>query len=239
MAIFTLTDCLVLHGGTSMTGDSTTLSGDRGADIHDITPMGATSRTKKGALRQSSWSVSGHFNNANWSGPHGSVAAAAAPMTVVPAGNTAGNDAMLVETVVGLYKIGAAVGEVLPFEFTAEGLDPMVGGYLFEQTTKSAAATTYTAGVELGALTAGHIICAAAHVTAIAGTLPTIDFTIQSDADNNWASPEDRQALTQMVAVGGQWKEYSTAQTDTWWRFKVVVDGTTPVISYTVSMGLI
>ena len=157
----------------------------------------------------------------------------------MPNGNTAGNKALFAEVVAGAYNIGTSIDEVIPFEFTGKGTGPLVGGYLFEATTKSAAATTYTGGIQLGALASGQTLYALAQCTAITDTSPTLTVTVQSDDNGDFSSAEDRQALTEISAVGSVWQEYSTAQTDDYWRFKVVVGGTDPSVTYVLCMQIV
>ena len=94
--------------------------------------------------------------------------------------------------------------------------------------------------VELGAVSATQKLVATLHVTAVTGTSPTLDVTIESDASDSFAGGETTQiTFTTVSAVGSQTIEINGAVTDTWFREEHTIGGTTPGFDYVVTLGIV
>lgn len=130
------------------------------------------------------------------------------------------------------YQVFGAIGEVNPFQLTAEGVrgngtlsvGAVRGRVLKTKANVSATGATGTA-FELGAVSAGQYLYGAFHVFS-AGT--TITAVLESDEDNTFASATTRATFGPITAVGGTWATRVAGPiTDTWYRLRVsAVTGT-------------
>lgn len=119
------------------------------------------------------------------------------------------------------------VGQLLGYSgtFTANGAG--VKGFALHVGAETA--TGASAGQNLGAVAAGQTIYAWQHVTATAGTSPTLDTLVESDATDAWVGAETtRFTFTQETDAtsGYQWlTPVAGAITDTWWRVSYTITG--------------
>lgn len=136
----------------------------------------------------------------------------------------------------------AGIGELAPFSLNGQGSDAygVIRGVL------AAAPYAVTAGVgaqvvtstlgalgtavQLGAVSADQHLYAGVHILADVGAGDDITLTIESDADDTFATPTVQATIGPLSARGGTWvTPVAGAITDTWWRF--VVDDITATTS--------
>jgi hypothetical protein len=106
-------------------------------------------------------------------------------------------------------------------------------GVLVRGSVMHNAAVTVTAdgvAVELGAAGAGDTLYSFLHVTAVAGTNPTLDVIVQSDdVENFGGTPETQLTHPQFTDVNSPSADEQSAEgavTDTWYRLGFTVAGT-------------
>jgi hypothetical protein len=75
---------------------------------------------------------------------------------------------------------------------------------------------------------AGQYLYASLHVLSAAGTSPSITVSIESDADNTFSTPTTVLTFSAATSVDGQIMRAAGPITDTWYRAKWAVSGTTP-----------
>jgi hypothetical protein len=105
-------------------------------------------------------------------------------------------------------------------------------------TIGSALATTANGtGIQLRAITINKKAFATLHVTAVTGTLPTMDVIIQSDDNVGFTTPTTRATFTQKIAVGSQIVNIDGPITDDYWRARYTIGGTSPAFTFAVAIG--
>lgn len=138
---------------------------------------------------------------------------------------------------------GGARGALQGFNQTYSADQDLLTGKIFVNSLATPSTTTVTsAGIQLGALTAGKLawLCAqAADIPGITGTTPEVVVTLESDVDNTWASPIVRLTATTIEDVAAGYLVRldgdTTPVTDTWWRVVATISGTSP--SYPLLIG--
>lgn len=134
-----------------------------------------------------------------------------------------GDIAYAQETVFAKYMEGGAVGETRKYELTLKGCRPTTRGVILDY-TGAAATDASSGGLTLGPVLATQKLRAILQVTK-APASGTFAATIQSDADNTYASPLVRVTFATLTGVGEQVVEVSGPITDTDWRTTRVVTG--------------
>lgn len=161
------------------------------------------------------------------------------PYTVGPDGAAVGDLAYVMKALRGDYRLGDAVGEVAPWTGAVKSSWPLVRGQFAHPPGTPVTASGDGTGLELGALATEQRLYASLHVLSATGTTPSITVTVESDADNTFASPTTRLTFDAATAEGGQiLRTDGTAITDTWWRASWSVSGTTPSFLFVVSLGI-
>lgn len=137
------------------------------------------------------------------------------------------------------YKVFGEVGEVAPWSSTAKSSWPLVRGQFAHPPGTARTASGDGTGLELGAVTTGRRLYAAVHVLSAAGTTPTLTATVESSADDTFASPATRLTFDAAPEAGGQiLRTDGTAITDTWWRVAWTIGGTSPSFLFAAALGI-
>ena len=137
------------------------------------------------------------------------------------------------------YKLFDAVGEVAPWTGSAKSSWPLVRGQFAHPPGTARTTTGSGTGLEVGAVAAGKRLYAALHVLSVAGTTPSITASVESAADDTFASPTTRLTFDPAADAGGQiLRTDGTAITDTWWRVAWTISGTTPSFLFAAALGI-
>lgn len=174
-------------------------------------------------------------DDASWSQLGGS-----GPWTVAPVAATPGDLAYLVKALRCDYQFGGQVGDIAPYKAKAVSTWPLVRGQVAHNpaTARTSSGDGGT-GANLGAVAAGQSLYASLHVLSVSGTTPTLDVVIESDTADTFGSPVTQLSFTQANAIGGQiLRTDGTAITDTWFRAKWTIAGTTPSFLFAVAFGI-
>ncbi|WP_199444458.1 hypothetical protein [Umezawaea beigongshangensis] len=159
--------------------------------------------------------------------------------TACPDGAAVGSLAWLTRVMRGSYKLGGAVGDVAPWTVGARGSWPLVRGVLAHPPGTARTATGTGTAQQLGAVAAGRHLYAALHVLSVAGTdTPSITVEIESDDSDAFTTAIGRATFTAATARGGQVLRVPGPITDTWWRPKWTVTGTTPSFLFALALGI-
>lgn len=132
---------------------------------------------------------------------------------------------------------GAAIGQLSKIDLAFKGSAPLARGKVIEEYVGGA--DHNSAAVNLGAVAAGKRLYVAVHVFALTGTVPTLDLTIQSDADSGFASPVTRSTVPQFTAPGYYYTAIAGPITDTHYRVACNTGGTGPSTDYAVLLGIV
>jgi len=136
------------------------------------------------------------------------------------------------------YEWGASVGDLPGYDMNASGRGtPLVRGNILQVGTKTSSSNS--GDLQLGAVGASQSLYAAMHVTAVSGTSPTLDVTVQSDDAQGAGSPTERLAFTQATAITSEWISLAGPLTDDWFYVTWTIGGTdTPTFTFVVVVGI-
>jgi len=245
MGIHVLTTPRIYVGEYDLSGDMNAVASTYSGEPQDNTTFGLTTRTVQGGLKKVTFSAEGY-----WSGGDDEVDdalfskinVADVPVTLVPEGETIGNDCYSFRCLTSEYSpfAGGTVGEMLRFSVSAEGSGGTgpVRGTLFHVGSETSSGTETK--VQIGAVAAGESLYAALHVLTVSGTDPTLDVLVRSDADAGAGGESTRITFTQATGITSEWKSVAGAITDEYWDVSFTIGGTnTPTFEFVLSVGII
>ena len=136
------------------------------------------------------------------------------------------------------YKLLGGVGEVAPFEVSAEGSGRLVRGRMLTLGTVNA--TGNGSAVSYQAATTTQYVYGQLHVYSISGSGAAVTVKIQSDDNSGFTSATDRITFAAKSATGYEWATPVVgAITDTYWRATYTVSGSSPIIGLAVAVGIL
>lgn len=163
---------------------------------------------------------------------------ASKPWTICPVNAADGAVAYFTRALEDQYTLLGAVGDVAPYKASVKSNWPLVRG-IVANPPGSARTTTGTGTVtELGDVDEGQYVYAALHVLSASGTSPSITFAIESDDNEDMVSAITRITFNAATSAGSQILRTAGAITDTYWRAKWTVSGTSPSFLAVVSLGI-
>lgn len=245
MSTIIYTNARMFVGGYELSGIQNQMGLNYSADMLDGTVFGQTTRVNKPGLKNVEISGSGFWDVAAVGTSYDSVlysriAAAKEVVSLAPEGQVVGDTVFFVEGVNGSYNpISGAVGELIAFEINMQAQTlALVRGKVGAVGTKTV--TGNESGVQLGALSATQRLFAALHVVDPSGTTPSIDVVVQSDDTSGFGTPTDQITFSQVTTTAGaQWGSKMGAVTDTWWRIKMTLAGTSMSYKVFCSFGIL
>ena len=233
-------DTIVLHDQYNLTSSLDSTSIDRSIAVLDTTVFGLDSRTYTPGQKDGTVSVEGFADPAAagidtiLSSSFGS----ASTSVTVSLGQTAGSNAYLMDAIENQYATTSSVTELVRItgEYTAaqDGVD--AGVLLLPVTTATASANGATHDRGSGSTTSSGAV-AIVHITAISGTLPTLDVIVQMDDNSSFTSATTLITFNQATASTGptsQRVEVATS-TERYLRINYTIGGTDPSLTFAVS----
>lgn len=204
----------------------------------EVSTLADTSKAYIAGLSEWQLSFDGYFDNVTTAGsPFDQLtsplaAATTVATSVAPNGFAAGNPVWLVPAKTITYEVKAQVEGVTEFSAAfGAGSAPQIGISLADVATL-AATTTGSSQDNTTSSLAGAV--AQLHVTAVSGTTPTLDVTIEHSSNgSSWSTVG---TFTQVTAIGSQ--VLSIAGTvNRYTRAKFTIAGTTPSFTCQVSIA--
>ncbi len=243
MGKFILTDAKVLFHGRDLSGELSNISLEYTAETPDKTSFGDTTRTRLPgilditATHQGWWDVVSAADDLD-ADLIAQIGAASSLMTMSGEGGTLGDFAFSFPTQAANYVRGGSHGEIMAFTITVNADGVLVRGIVMENS--AFATTTDGTDRQIGAVSATQSIYSTLHVTAVSGTNPTLDVTVESDATTDFSGSETvRLTHPQMTAVGSNRQILAGAVTDDWWRLVMTIGGTdTPTFTVFGVLGI-
>lgn len=228
MATSILTNARLYVAQFNLSGDMNSIKLTTTPQLKRDTAFGATYDTVKGggALIKTSLSGAGFVQAGTTAVEdviHGRLGTDDVLMTIAGEGGDVGESCRFFKGVFGAYDMGASVGEMLAFNYSAEASggtanNPLVRGYIMEDGKTSRVANLNGATQTLGAVSATQKIYTGLHLTAFSGT--NVTFTLKS-AVTDWGTPTTRFTFTQNTAVGSEYMTpVSGSISDTFWRIE-------------------
>jgi hypothetical protein len=244
MAKFVLADARLIAGGADLSSAASKISIESTVKDEDTTTFGSNGWTEViGGLASTKLSGEGWWEANDPSKVDDAAFAALGglgPWTVCPAGGGAlATLAYFTNALEGSYQLLGEVGKVAPWTVEGVGSWPVVRGQIAHPPGTARTSSGTGTGAQLGAVATGKQLYAALHVLSIAGTsTPTITVAIESDTSNAFGAPTTRLTFGAATAVGGQILRVAGPITDTWFRPKWTVSGTTPSFLFALAFGI-
>ena len=135
------------------------------------------------------------------------------------------------------YTLGGQVGAAARLSLALTGAGALLRGRVADYQAP-ATATGNGTGYQLGAVTAAQRLYYAVHVVGASGTLPTLDLVIESDDADTFGSATTRVTVAQFTDVGTAYGSVAGPITDTWWRVRRTIGGTSPEFTYLVALAI-
>lgn len=225
--------------GFDLSGRINNVSLEHGADAQEATTFGDNTRGYKPGLKTVSAGASGFVDLDGLDAALFSNIAVGDKAFSFADSTAEGGTIRFFKAMAGSYKAGGAVGEMFKFDLGAAAQGSLVRGTLMENNTGITANGNGTAR-ELVAVPAGKKLVACIHVLAVAGTNPTLDAVIKSDATNAFSGDEvQRLAFAQKTDKGSEVIELDGPLTDTWHKVYWTIGGTdTPTFDFIIGLGI-
>jgi hypothetical protein len=244
MAKFVLTDARLWTGGADLATATNKIDLQAAYKDEDVTTFGSNGWSESVAGLASTTINGDGFWEANdptkvddaaWLALGGVGA-----WTICPSGAGAqGTLAYFTSAMESSYHLGGDVGKVAPWSAKAVGTWPLVRGQIAHPPGTARTATGTGTGVNLGAIPAGKSLYASLHVLSVSGTAtPSITVAVESDTTSAFSLPTTRLTFAGATAVGGQILRVAGPFTDTWWRPKWTIAGTSPSFLFVVAFGI-
>lgn len=244
MGKLVLTDAIVILGGRNLSGNLNSVSLEYSADTPESTAMGDGTRTRLPGLLDVTANHSGYWESVSAADSldadiFAHLGAADSLMSLSDSGGTLGDVAYSFPTQAASYTPGASIGEVFAFSLTVSGSGILVRGVVMEN--GEFVGTGNGTVRQIGAVIASQTIYSTVHYTAVSGTSPTIDVTVESDSTNAFAGAQSLRMThpQQGDAVGSNRQSLVGAVTDEYWRLVITIGGTsTPTYTIFGSLGI-
>lgn len=232
-----LRDQKLWFDGFEFTGVMSAMALDYGAEVVDRTAFGSTTRQRLGGLKTVTAQHEGFFDADPFDEALFSrIGVADTPMSFAVDDAVEGSVAYSFLANLGEYSPGAQVGEMYRFSVGAEASGSLIRGTLMHDAVRTTSANGTAR--QLGAVASGQTLYAALHVTAVSGTTPTLDVTVESDDLVGFATPTTRMTFAQKIAIGSQWLTLAGPVTDDWWRIAWSIGGGGPSFDFAVFLGI-
>ena len=247
MAEKVLKDCKLLVGGYDLSGNSNNVTVTISADVLDKTAFGSSFRKRKHGLKSFEMTGAGFWDSstdpANRRGGFDTrlfsdVGGTSQVLTV--AEGTTKSKAILTYGVGASYAPGGAVGELMGFDFAAQGSNEAIFGKLARASTMKGSSGDGVA-VYLGqATTSTKKLFAALHV--IKGCTKsghTVDIHIEADQTSAFATPTTWLVFTQLKTTHhhSKWGTTKASTDNDWYRVSWVASTAAAKVRAYVSFG--
>ncbi|MFA5866918.1 MAG: hypothetical protein WC891_03015 [Actinomycetota bacterium] len=238
---YVLKNCKLYVGGFNLSGDMSKMAVSSGRDAKDKTVFTLSTKISEPGLFENGFSHEGFWQAGDnpdlidhilWD----KMGLADQVMTVCPTDGAQGDPAFVMKTLQAQYAPGASVGEMFNFKVAGKG-DDLVRATVMETGAKTV--TGNGTARNLGAVSASQKLYCAMHVTAVSGTTPTLNVVIESDDAEAFTTPITRATFTQVTAISAEMLAAVVGPiTDTWFRAKCTIAGTTPSFTVLITVGI-
>ncbi|MEU0808648.1 hypothetical protein [Streptomyces sp. NPDC005970] len=243
MAFLTLTNVRLFTVGCDLTGASNKAELSAEVEEKDRTTYGSQGwKEVMGGLGSAEISAEGFWeagdpsrvDDASWAQLGGS-----GPWSIGPVGASVGDPAYFLGALRTEYGAMGTVGDVAPWKGKAVSTWPLVRGQWAHNPATARTSSGTGPGANLGPVAAGQRLYASLHVLSAAGTTPTLDVAIESDDAAGFASATTQLTFTQATTISGQiLRSSGGAITDTWFRPKWTITGTSPSFLFAIAYGI-
>lgn len=240
MAKLTLRDAKIWFGQYDLSGHHNQLSLQATKAIQDSTAMGATWSTNLAGVLGASFSGGGFWDMTSPVSPdyeyyNATIGATSKIITLSADGGNDGEVAYTMQALNGEYTGFGAHGDPAPFAVNATADGILVRGIVLGNTSQTGTASG--AAVLYLPVTAGQTLYAALHVFAMSATNATM--IIEKDTTDAFGDADTVISFTSITAATSEWKTYTTAHVDTYYRYRISVWGGAGTITFAVAIGIV
>lgn len=240
MASTVLTDCNIFVNQLSLGEVVTeaTVNVTR-ADVDCTTFSSDGNRERKAGIEEASFEMMGFYDTDRSEAAVSTLLGTEGSVASLSESDTAGAAAYFARGTILKADRGFPVGSMAKLDtgLAVSSPEGVIPGRLLAPVTV-ALATANGTGNQLGAVSATQSIYAALHVFFVSGTTPSMTVTIQSDDNAGFTSATDRITFTANTALGFEMKSLAGAITDTYWRARYTLSGTSPIFVFAVVAGI-
>lgn len=233
-----LTNAALWTAEFELGGSMNSIGIDMDVDTKDCTCFGAGARTYALGQKRVVFSFAGYpANDAVDAALFDMMGDAALPCTIAKARGE-GEAAFVGSILDAGYSATMSVSEVRAFSGSGELSSRSFGRGRLMTIAAAASATANGTGRQLRGISAGKKAFATLHVTAVAGTAPTMDVIIQSDDNAGFTSATTHATFAQVTTLPtSQLVAIDGAITDDYWRARYTIGGTSPEFTFVVALG--
>lgn len=240
MAHFVLLTPKVYYDSYDVTGDCKSVSLDIGVNEVDDNCFGSTWEQVLAGLKNASGSFDGSLELTD-NGQDETMFSnlGVAERTVSAVGQQEdGNVGYSFKSIQAAYSVLGAHGEAAPFSGSFAGSSQMFRGQEMLSSATARTATGTGTGQNLGAVTSAQRLYAALHVVSASGTTPSMTVTVESDDNSGFTSAVTRLTFTAATARTSEWKYVAGPITDTHYRVRYTISGTSPSFNAFALVGI-
>lgn len=165
------------------------------------------------------------------------IGASAAPLTIAPT-KAENSVAYVTGYTRGRLTMFGNVGDVAPISSDMWGDTEVGRGYLLHPANTTETGNGNGTGVQLGAAAAGQSLVITVHTTAISGTSPSLDITVQRDDNSGFTTATTVLNTGAITTASSSLTVVAGPITDDWYRVTWTLTGTSPVARFAVAVGL-
>lgn len=243
MSFLTLTNVRLFAVGCDLTGASNKAELSAEVEAKDRTTYGSNGwKEVMGGLGSAEIAAEGFWeagdpskvDDASWAQLGGN-----GPWSIGPVGASVGDPAYVLGALRSEYGVLGGVGDVAPWKGKAASTWPLVRGQWAHNPATARTSSGTGPGANLGPVAAGQRLYASLHVLSAAGTTPTLDVVIESDDAAGFTSATTQLTFPQATAISGQiLRSSGSAITDSWFRPKWTIAGTSPSFLFAIAYGI-
>lgn len=245
MGALTNTQATILLEGFDLQAQANALSLDYKSETADATVFGCGTRIRKGTLKAATLAAKGFVGNGAidlglWSSVGADSVVTVFPTTITEGATTTKGFAGTMD--VSKLNIGGPLASLLPFDLAADGSGTIYRAICLKDFRATAlSATGVGTAFQLGAITAGQALYSGVHITSVSGTgTPTISMRVQSASDQAFTTEATRVIMADTTAADGILATAVAGPiTDTWWRARWAITGTSPQFTGVVWMAIL
>ena len=246
MAVLSMTDVEILAGPYRLTGRSNTVDLELEAVARDCTNFDSGGWNEFiGGIKSAAVSVDGFYDASPLETGaltldeqlFSELGGAVAPVTIAPT-KADGSVAYVTGFTRGQLALFGSVGDVAPFQSDMWGQGEVGRGYLIHPANTTETAGGTGTGQQVGAASASQSVVIGIHVTAISGTTPSLDITVESDDNAGFASAATVLNTGAITTTTSSLTVVSGPVTDDYYRITWTLSGTSPVARFSVAVGI-
>lgn len=246
MAVLSMNDAEIVAGPYRLTGRTNTVELELTSPNLDVTTFDSSGWSEFiGGIKSAAISVDGFYDaDTLETGAlrldeqlFSELAGSSAPVMIAPQ-KADGSVAYVTGFTRGTLSMFGQIGDVAPFQSDMWGQGEVGRGFLLHPANTTETGNGTGTGQQLGAASASQSVVIAVNVTAMSGTSPSLDITVESDDNAGFSSAATVLNTGAITTASSSLTVVAGPVTDDYYRITWTLGGTTPVARFTVAVGL-